>query len=195
VSSPHSQGSDSDTFRCVTHSDVWHDHMRYDWLIRMCNMTHPHVRHDSSTCATWLIRICDMTRAHMWDDSLDYMWYDSGVLHPERTCMKILYVIWFRCVASRESCRIHEWVMSHIRVSHVAYTSESCRVYEWDYTWYYLDVWHPARTWDHMHLLWVMSHLRMSHVAYTNESCRACGWVVSHMQMRHVTQMDESCYT
>ena len=41
-----------------------------------------------------------------------------------------------------ESCRMREWVMSHIWMSHVAHMSESCRTYEW-----------------------VMSHIWVSHVA------------------------------
>jgi len=152
-----------DSFACAT------------WLILMCDTTHPQ---------------CDMTHSHMRHDSLAYVRRLTG-----------LYVIWLGCVTARaHMCEITtrdmmkmccvEGVMSHIRVSHVAYTRESCRVYEWVwdyYTWYDLDVWHPARTWDHVHLLWVMSHMRMSHVAYANESCRACRWVVSPMRMRHVT--------
>ena len=30
-----------------------------------------------------------------------------------------------------ESCRSYEWVMSHMRMSHVAHMNESCRTYEW----------------------------------------------------------------
>jgi len=65
-----------------------------------------------------------------------------------------------------ESCHTHEWVMSHIWMSHVTHMNESCHTYEW-----------------------VMSHIRMSHVTYVkrhvthmNESWHMCfnTWKISH---------------
>jgi len=70
-----------------------------------------------------------------------------------------------------ESCHTYEWVMSHIRMSHVTHTNESCHTYEW-----------------------VMSHIRMSHVTYMNESCHIYDWVMSHIRMSHVTHTNESCH-
>ena len=52
----------------------------------------------------------------------------------------------------------HEWVMSHIWMSHVKHMNEWCHAYEW-----------------------VMSHKWMSHVTYMNESCHTNEWVMAHM--------------
>jgi len=65
-----------------------------------------------------------------------------------------------------ESCRTHEWVMSHTWMSHVARMKESCRTHEW-----------------------VMSHIWTSHVAHMNESCRTYEWVMSHTWMSHVARL------
>jgi len=51
-----------------------------------------------------------------------------------------------------ESCRTHEWVMSHTWMSHVAPMNESCRSHEW-----------------------VMSHTWMSHVAPNSKTCLSWG--------------------
>jgi len=61
------------------------------------------------------------------------------------------------CAASTcrviESCHTYEWVMSHIRMSHVTHMNESCHTYER-----------------------VMSHIWMSHVTHMNESCHTYEW-------------------
>ena len=66
---------------------------------------------------------------------------------------------------TNESWHTYEWVMAHIRMSHVTHTNESWHTYEW-----------------------VVSHIRMSHVTHTNESyhtpTRVNGvlwWVMSRM--------------
>ena len=51
-----------------THSCVWH-HARgimniSSWLLYICGIC------ASSICATWLIRMCDMTHSYVWHDSL-----------------------------------------------------------------------------------------------------------------------------
>jgi len=62
-----------------------------------------------------------------------------------------------RVAHMNESCRTHEWVMSHIWMSHVAHMNESCRTHEW-----------------------VMSHIWMSHI-WISHICK------SHVWMSHVT--------
>jgi len=54
------------------------------WLVRVCDMTHSCVRHDSFACATWPIRMCGMTDLYVWHDLLvcvsqSYVWHDSSV--------------------------------------------------------------------------------------------------------------------
>jgi len=49
-----------------------------------------------------------------------------------------------------------EWVMWHIRLSHVTHMNESCHTYGW-----------------------VMSHTWMSHVTHMNESCHTYEWVMA----------------
>ena len=72
----------------------------------------------------------------------------------------------------KESCHTYEWVMSHIRMSHVIHMNESCHTYEW-----------------------VMSHIWMSHVTHMNESRHKYKWVMLHIRMSHVTHIYESCNT
>jgi len=79
--------------------DVRHDsqciHIRYGsfiwgltysyetWLIRMCDLTHSYVRHDSFIRATWLIHTCDMTHSYVPHDVCDmthsYVRHDSFI--------------------------------------------------------------------------------------------------------------------
>jgi len=70
--------------------------IRVTWLIRMCDMTHLYVRHDSYVwrdscmCATWLIHMCNMTKSYvhmtpgsftpvvyMFDMARSNVWHDS----------------------------------------------------------------------------------------------------------------------
>jgi len=69
-----------------------------------------------------------------------------------------------------ESCHEYEWVMSHIRISHVTHTNESCHAYEW-----------------------VLSQIWMSLVIHINESYHTYEWAVSHVWMSPVARMNESC--
>jgi len=89
----------------------------------------------------------------------------------------------------------HEWVTSHIQMSHVTHVNESCHTYEWGMS----------------HILkkkWVMSHIWMSHKcrefgamcatcgvlgAHMNESSHECA--TSHIRIPHITHRNESCHT
>ena len=121
-----------------------------------------------------------------------------------------------------ESCRTHDWVTSHVWMSHVAHMNESCPTYEWviiDGQWVidpHLGVdlficvtsnmngsWRTYEwgTWPGTLLTlyssyiydWVMSHILMSHVPYMNESCPIYEWIMSHIWMSHVPYINESC--
>ena len=155
-------------FICVTwlmhmcdmvHSYVGHDSfVCVPWLVYMCDMTHLYVWHDSFICVTWLIRMRDMTYSHVWHDSFTWVPYPTvgnAATHTSYTTMVT-----------------HEWVTSHIGLSHVTRMNESCHTYEW-----------------------VMSHIWMSHVTHMNESCHTYEWVMSHVWISHVTRMNESCHT
>ena len=71
---------------------------------------------------------------------------------------------------TNESCHKFEWIMSHIRMSHVTHMNESCHAYEWVMS----HIWMSLATYE-----WVMSHM--------NESCHTDEWVISHIRMRHDT--------
>jgi len=73
-------------------------------------------------------------------------------------------------------CRTYEWVMSHIRMSHVTHINKSFSTYEWV----------ASHTYG-----WVVSHMWMSHVPHTNKLCHAYAWVVP----RTYEHVDESCTT
>jgi len=89
------------------------------------------------------------------------------------------------------SCRMYEWVMSHIWMSHVARPhSQLCQQgCVWKCVLSYIWMSHgPGYE-------WIMSHIWMSHVARMNESCRTYDWVMSHVRISHVARMNESCRT
>ena len=71
------------------------------------------------------------------------------------------------------SCRMHEWVMAHVCMSHVTYMDESCHIYErvMSYVW----------TSDGTYMTWVMSFAWMSHVTHINESHHIYEWVPPHI--------------
>jgi len=48
----------------VRHNSFIRARVTWTWLIHMCDIIHPHERHDSFTCVTWPIHTCNMTR-HM----------------------------------------------------------------------------------------------------------------------------------
>jgi len=88
----------------MTHSYMWHDSFVYvTWLIRICDMTHSCVWHDSFVYVTWLIRICDMTHSFMWHDFLVYVtWL------PRKCDMTYLYVTRLIFFLRLGSFRIHK---------------------------------------------------------------------------------------
>jgi len=80
-----------------------------------------------------------------------------------------LSAAWATSAHLNESCHAHEWVLTHIWMSHVTHTNESCRTYEW-----------------------VMTHTWVSRVTHMNESCHTCDGVMSHIRMSHDTQTSTS---
>jgi len=55
----------------MSHPHVWHDSfLRVTWLIRMRDMTHSHVYKNSILHVTSSIHTCDMTLSHSWHDSI-----------------------------------------------------------------------------------------------------------------------------
>jgi len=98
-----------------------------------------------------------------------------------------------------ESCHKHEWVMSHLWMSHVTHAIEACHACDWVTSHICLShvpqVIESCPTWD-----WVMSRIWLSHVLREIESCHTCDikschtyeWVMSHMWRSHVIYMNES---
>ena len=81
------------------------------WLMHMCDMTHVHVWHDSSTCVTWLMHswrmhMCDMTYVHVGHDSVSVRTSTSAKMTERFRYMSI--VIW--CM----SHVTHRRVMPHM---------------------------------------------------------------------------------
>ena len=57
-------------------------HITVMWLIRMWDMTHSYVWHDSFICAIWLIHMCDMTHSYVWHDSfICAIWLMDKYIH------------------------------------------------------------------------------------------------------------------
>ena len=125
----------------------------------------------------------------MWDMSyLNFctckrvMWSNMTYMHPENG------------THVNESCRIYEWVMSHIWMSHVTHLKESHHTYEWVAS--HTRMSHVTHMNESCHTYeWVMSHIRMSHITHIKDSCVMYVLVMSHIWMSHVLHMDESCHT
>jgi len=112
-----------------------------------------------------------------------------------------------------EACHKYEWIMSHIRMSHVVQASESRHMQDiWMrhvmYKWVMSHIDESCHIWMSLVTHWcVMSHIRISHVTKTNESRHTHELVMSrtrhvnewyhacHTWMSHITHMNESCHT
>jgi len=114
------------------------------WHAKRCQSRDEHTQTENESC--------HMTHSRVWHDLISVC-----------LCQKML--------ETRRAHTDREWVLSHIRMSHVIYTNESCHSYEW-----------------------VMSRTRMSHVTCMNESCHTYEQVMSHLRLSHVTHMNESCH-
>jgi len=86
-------------------------HYLVPWLIRMCDMTHLYMCHDSFICITWLIHTCALTQSSVWS---------------RRS----------QCRHSNKSCHTCKRVTSHIWMSHVTHVkslvthmNEPCHLY------------------------------------------------------------------
>jgi len=85
-------------------------------VIDMCDMTHWYV--------TWLMDMCDMAHWYVWHDALIcdmiywYVWHDS-----------LMHEMHFSTTMN-ESCHIHDWVMSHISMTHVTYQCATSQKYQ-----------------------------------------------------------------
>jgi len=136
------------------------------WLIRMCDMTHSYVRHDSFICATWLIHMCDMTHSYVRHDSFICV---TWLIHmcdatPFMCVTALIHMYKFIFVETTLTNLIPAWTYIHaLGLNIKTYTQEN-----------------------------FMPHVWMSHVTHMNESCHAC---LSHTKMRHVTHMNASCDT
>jgi len=80
-----------------------------------------------------------------------------------------------------------ERVVSYIGMSHVTYMNESCRMYEWVMPHIWMS--HATHVIPHTH-----TSCHTEEWAYMNESCHIYEWVLSHVWMSHVTYMNESCH-
>jgi len=104
-------------------------HMRYEscisFIIQICNMTHPCVRHDSFRHVTWLIHMC--ATSSTWDMNHACVTCECEC----HTCMIRIRGGWVMSCMN-ESCLIwmsqvsYEWGMSHMNEScHIAYMHDS----------------------------------------------------------------------
>jgi len=104
---------------------VWHD---WFWLagltseVRVCDMTHSYMWHDSFICVTWLIHMCDMTHSYVWHDSficvtwLIHAWKASFVCDMRHvthlSCVTCPIPMWHDSLwhsVWHDSCDLHMW--------------------------------------------------------------------------------------
>jgi len=191
------------------------------WLIRChtCDMTFWYARHDLFRYETWLIQTYewrDMTHPWAPDEKTRRPW---ELLHG--LCRTLffscqLYIWGETCMHLNESGHTYEWVISHIRMSHVSRENGSCNIWmshvaRMDAScltrgWVTLHMWlgrvsrmnefSTAWRFTHAHMYtpcltyeWLIFHIWTSHVSRMNESCLTYGW------MSHVSHMNESCLT
>jgi len=129
----------------------------YEWVmshIRMSHVTLANVSLPTDECVTVNIWMSHVTHIHHHGPSFQSL--PTSSKFELRMC-------------TDQSCLFHEWVMAHVRMSHVPHTKESC----------------PKRK-------WVTAHTRMSHVKHAKESCPTCEWVMALVRMSHVTHINES---
>jgi len=92
--------------------------------------------------------------------------------------------------ATHVSCHTHEWVMPHVRMSHVPCMRKACLAYDASY---HARQWVTSYVWMvHFTHEWVISHLSLSHA--THVSSHNYEWVMPpHVGMRHVRCMNKAC--
>jgi len=115
----------------------------------------------------------------------------SHITHMSESCLRhrVCLMGRERCVYSNtrliyksclshmnESRHTHDWVISHMWISHVSNMNALCHTYEWvmPHTW--------------------MNHLTR-HVTHMNTTRHAHIWVMSHMWVNHVSHMKSLCHT
>jgi len=146
----------------------------------------------------------------------------TGCQRPTNRCRKISLhaaagrpnssptIFQMRFLRINESCHrcgwgicmsCHTYVMSHIRMSHVARMNNTCCAYGWVMS--HMNLWGicmSCHIWishvTHMNE-WsrVMSHMWMRYVTHISESCHAYEWVMSHIWISHVTHVNKTCHT
>jgi len=114
----------------MTHSYVWHDSfIGVTGRIHMCDMTHSYLFHDSSMCVAWRLHMCDITHSYSKKDPFTcvaWLIRTHDILQCIAVCGSVL-----QCIATGgslsylhvthviESRHTHEWVMSHVYLSHI----------------------------------------------------------------------------
>jgi len=171
---------------------MWELHVKYKtYVLHMCDTTLTEtyvlpVYYMYESCHTYE-RYAGIT-CYIWNICVAYVWHYSD---------------WNICVTCKLNVRVmshlqnhmwevHECVMSHIWMSHVAHMNEYCHTYEWVMSHMCnicgSDMEHPVMRPAEK----IMSrHTWMCHVTHMNESCHTCEWVMSHIWMSHVTHSDK----
>jgi len=162
---------------------------------------------NSTSCQIYMW--CDLfiraTRLiHVWRQNMWYILASEHVLNTSSMwcdlfirATRLIYEwrqnMWYILIFTPRRHVTHEWVMSHLWMSHVTPMNESCHTYEW--------VMESCHTYE-----WVMSHIWMSHgthmnhschtwmsfVAHMNESCHRYEWAMSHLSMSHVAHANSA---
>jgi len=175
---------------------------RVAWLIHICDMTHPYMRHDSSIFATWLTAHCynrphqNACISHVTDiheSCRTYGFVRMGSMTHVYIFVTLLFhvcdITHFYSIGRtkipkwvmNELCNPCEWVMSHKWMSHVTHVNEPCHAYECAMSHIWMShVTHMNTSW-HETYKWITSHIWMSHVIHMKESCHTYGWDMSHV--------------
>jgi len=140
---------------------MWHDSfIRATWLIRMCDVTHSYVRHDSFLMWPIHTRMASKSNTSANESRSEMQVHIRDMTHSsvQYALFKDLMCLIHTRMASKSNTsanesrsemqvwldnqlefdteawlavNIYEWVMSHIRMSYVAYMNESRDIHEW----------------------------------------------------------------
>jgi len=223
-------------------SHIWMSHVThmneschtYEWVI--CHMPSRRQMSWSFICVTWLIRMCDMTHSFVWHDSFtSHAFKTINVVIPLTEDIKFSIINEARTDMNEsrthmdesrsymnvtnshnsthpdpltEDTRLNIWISRSTRFSSRSFEWRGLRLITWKHLWIYgdstenvLDMYGDSRknvlgdfcSRDLLSLICSVQGIwmRMRHVTHMNEACHTYKWVMSHIWMSHVTRIIE----
>jgi len=159
-------------------TESWHTH---EWV-----MAHTWMSHGTHMNESWHTH--EQVISHTCVYSL-YLWniFPISALIFTKICDISAREYLRQLTCEGDACN---WVMSHIRMSHVTHMHESCDTYTWTHIH---DLQHTSEqgrdwhTYDRTNSCVDESRIQMSDVTHIIQSCHTYQWVMSRIPISHVT--------